>query len=151
MITMTNTATDADQVSHERLLEDWLAIWNGDYAPADRLISPAFFVHAAMLDGSDSAAIRGPEGLVGWVAQLRAAFTELVFEVEVGPILDANYLALRWIATGKYGGGFPGATAAPGAEIQFTGTDLLRVEHEMLAEYWLNSDVHVLLAQLGLR
>jgi hypothetical protein len=44
--------------------------------------------------------------------------------------------------------GMPGATAPIGTRVDFTGTDTLRVQHGRLAEYWVNSDVHVLLAQL---
>ena len=51
-------------------------------------------------------------------------------------------------AAGHYGGGFPGATAPVGTPIGFTGTDLLRAQDGLLAEYWVNSDIHVLLTQL---
>ncbi|RDI67229.1 ester cyclase [Nocardia pseudobrasiliensis] len=138
------TATDRA----EELLTGWIALWNGDYSAATSLIAPDFTVHAAMFDGS---AVRGPQGLVDWIARIRAAFSELVFHVEVGPIVDGCLSALRWIATGTYGGGFPGATAPQGTSISFTGTDTLRIEDGELAEYWLNSDVHVLLAQLGVQ
>jgi hypothetical protein len=43
-----------------------------------------------------------------------------------------------------------GATAAPGSPVDFTGTDILHIEGGLLAEYWLNSDVHVMAAQLGM-
>jgi predicted ester cyclase len=99
------------------------------------------------MDGGDG--LLGRPALVEWIKQLRAAFSELKFAIEVGPIVQDEHIALRWIATGAYGGGFPGATAPVGAKIEFTGTDTLRVEDGKLAEYWLNSDVHVLLAQLG--
>lgn len=139
-----NTTTDT-------LLDGWLAIWNGDYRPADSVLSLDFSVHVALLDGGDGSAVRGPGGLVDWVAQTRAAFTELEFGVSVGPIVDADYLVIRWVATGTYGGGFPGATAPVGTEVRFTGTDVLRIEDDRLAEYWVNSDVHVLLAQLSVQ
>jgi predicted ester cyclase len=129
------------------LVEDWIAIWNGDYALTEQDITEDFTVHAALMDGGD--ALRGRDALVEWIKQLRAAFSELVFTVQVGPIVQDEQIALRWIATGNYGGGFPGATAPVGAKVEFTGTDVLRAEGEKLAEYWVNSDVHVLLAQLG--
>ncbi|WP_026422657.1 ester cyclase [Actinokineospora inagensis] len=133
----------------QHLVNEWLAIWNGEYSPAQRVISADFSVHAAMLDGGDGSALHGPDALVEWVAQLRAVCTDLVFTIEVGPITADRHVALRWVATGAYAGGFPGATAAAGTPIHFTGTDILRVEDGQFAEYWLNSDVHVLLAQLG--
>ncbi|WP_018681058.1 ester cyclase [Actinokineospora enzanensis] len=135
--------------THRRLAADWIAIWNGDYILAYRDVAADFTVHAALLDGGDGSAVRGPDALVGWITQTRAVFTELVFEVEVGPISDADFIALRWVATGTYAGGFPGATAPAGTAVRFTGTDVLRVAGGKLAECWINSDVHVLLAQLG--
>ncbi|MFX0578408.1 ester cyclase [Nocardia nepalensis] len=132
-----------------QLFSRWLTTWNGDYSLAEDIIAPDFTVHAALLDGGDGSAVRGPRGLVAWIAQTRAAFSELVFQVEVGPIVDGDQCAVRWIATGTYGGGFPGATATAGAAIRFAGTDVLRVEDGKFAEYWINSDTHVLLAQLG--
>lgn len=66
----------------------------------------------------------------------------------MGPIIDGDLIALRWRAQGSYAGGFPGAAAPAGTPADFTGTDLLRVQDGQLAEYWVNSDVHVLLAQL---
>jgi len=129
------------------LLKDWLTMWNGDYTPADRTLTADFTTHAALMDGGSE--LHGADALVGWIRQLRAAFTELEFTVEVGPIIGEDHVALRWLATGTYGGGFPGATAPTGTAVSFTGTDILRVQDGKLAEYWINSDVHVLAAQLG--
>jgi predicted ester cyclase len=136
-------------MDHKELADDWLALWNGDYTPANHRITPDFTIHAALLDGSDSHSLRGPHGLVGWIAQIRSAFSALEFTVEVGPITTAQHLVLRWIATGVYSGGFPGATAPTGTLVSFTGIDILRLEDEKLAEYWVNSDTHLLLTQLG--
>jgi predicted ester cyclase len=130
------------------LVESWLKLWNGDYSEAEALISSDFVIHAAMLDGGDGSGAGGPQGLVGWVGQTRAALPDLDFTVEVGPVVEDDHLALRWSARGTYAGGFPGAAAAAGTKVAFTGTDLLRVQHGQLAEYWVNSDMHVLLAQL---
>ena len=56
----------------------------------------------------------------------------------------------RWHLQGEYAGGMPGATAAPGSRVDFHGTDILRIAGGVFAEYWLNSDVHVMAAQLGM-
>ncbi|MFC9433593.1 ester cyclase [Nocardia sp. NPDC057030] len=147
-----NSTTPASTArADQRLVADWLTLWNGDYAAVGDIVAPDFGVHASILDGGDGSAVRGPDGLVGWIAQIRAAFTELVFTVEVGPIIDRDQLALRWIAVGTYGGGFPGASAPVGTAIRFTGTDILRVEQGLIVDYWVNSDTHVLLAALGVQ
>jgi predicted ester cyclase len=132
----------------DRLTDSWLRLWNGDYDQAPDLLADDFRVHAALMDGGDSSALTGPRALVGWIAQTRAAFSDLRFAVQVGPIADGDHLALRWTAEGAYAGGFPGARAPVGTPVAFTGTDVLRIADGRLAEYWVNSDIHVLLADL---
>ena len=92
----------------------------------------------------------GAEQLAPSVALLRKALGEPAFTLEVGPIIDGNLICGRWHLQGQYAGGMPGATAAPGSRVDFTGTDILRIDNGLLAEYWLNSDVHVMAAQLGM-
>lgn len=134
------------------LWRDWGRLWNGDYAQADRIISPRFEVHTALLDGSSDDAIRGPEGLTRWIKQSRAPFSaDYRFTTEVGPLIDGRYVTGRWKATGTYEGGFPGATAEPGTVVGFTGTDILRVKDGKIVEYWLNADGALLLQQLGVQ
>ncbi|GAB3449272.1 ester cyclase [Actinophytocola sediminis] len=137
------------RTAHEKVLfQQWTDIWNGDYATAPKIIASDFTVHAALLDGGDGSAIRGPEGLVGLVQQIRGVFPDLEFTLEVGPLIDHDHMSGRWIATGTYGGGFPGANAPVGTVVTWTGTDTLRLEHGKLAEYWFNADSHVLLREL---
>lgn len=66
----------------------------------------------------------GPQGLIGWIPQTRAAVPKAVTP------------------------GIPGATAPAGTPVAFTGTDVLGVLEGKLAEYWVGSDMHVLSAQL---
>ncbi|QIS03807.1 hypothetical protein F5X71_17080 [Nocardia brasiliensis] len=135
----------------QQLLNGWLTLWNGVYTYADDLVATDFRLHAALLDGGDGGAVRGPDALVDWIDRTRAPFTELVFSVQVGPITDRDHLVIRWEAVGTYSGGFPGATAPAGTAIRFTGIDILRIEHAKVTEYWVNSDMHMLLATLGVR
>ncbi|MGW3108455.1 ester cyclase [Streptomyces sp. NPDC001100] len=134
--------------SPRAMFATWVTVWNGDTAKASGIISPDFRVHAALLDGTDGSSIRGVEGLVGLVDQIRSVFTDLRFDLEVGPLVDGRCVSARWVATGTYAGGFPGAKAAPGTVITYTGTDTLRMEHGKFAEYWLNADTLSLLQQL---
>ncbi|WP_405975968.1 ester cyclase [Streptomyces sp. NBC_00988] len=130
------------------MLDDWLRLWNGDYDRAPGIISPAFRVHAALLDGGDGSSIRGADGLVAWIKQTRAAFPDLRFTEQVAPLVDGRHASVRWTATGTYAGGFPGAKADPGTVITFTGTDTLRMRDGRFVEYWVNTDTLQLLTQL---
>ncbi|MCT9007697.1 ester cyclase [Streptomyces rhizosphaerihabitans] len=130
------------------MLDAWLRLWNGDYTQAPGIISADFRVHAALLDGGDGSAIRGVDGLVAWIGQTRAAFPDLRFAIQVAPLVDGRHASVRWTATGTYAGGFPGAKAAPGTEVAFTGTDTLRIRDGRFVEYWVNSDTLQLLTQL---
>ncbi|WP_329264056.1 ester cyclase [Streptomyces sp. NBC_01478] len=130
------------------MLDDWLHLWNGDYDRAPGIISPSFRVHAALLDGGDGSSIRGVDGLVAWIAQTRAAFPDLRFTEQVAPLVDGHHVSIRWTATGTYAGGFPGAEAAPGTVVTFTGTDTLRMRDGRFVEYWVNTDTLQLLTQL---
>lgn len=134
--------------NHEALISSWLNLWNGDYALAEKIIPADFRMHAAMLGGGDGSAVNTPAALVDWIAMSRTAIPDLVFTLEVGPLVDGDHIALRWRAVGTYAGGMPGASAPAGTPVDFTGTDLLRTEHGRLAEYWLNSDTLQLVTQL---
>ncbi|MDT8913483.1 ester cyclase [Amycolatopsis sp. PS_44_ISF1] len=136
---------------HHQLIAAWLRLWNGEPDLAETIISPQFRLHAALLGGADEDSIDDAGALTGWITSTRAAVKDLTFTLEVGPLTDTDHVALRWRATGHYSGGFPGATAAPGTPVDFTGTDMLRIEDGRIAEYWVNSDMHVLLGQLGVR
>lgn len=128
----------------------WLGLWNGDLAAAADLIDPGFIVHTTLLDGSPATSIRGARGLTDWITASTAAFTDLHFDTVVGPLTDATHLCGHWRATGTYTGAIPAATAAAGISVTFHGTDVLRVDHDRIVEYWLTTDTIALFAQLGI-
>ncbi|MFB2585391.1 ester cyclase [Herbiconiux liukaitaii] len=130
------------------LITQWIALWNGDIPVADQIISDDNRVHAAMFDGGDGSAAGGVSGMKDLVTQMRSLMSDLVFSVEVGPLIDGDHVVVRWVATGHYGGGVPGAGAAVGTEVTFHGTDILRVENDKVVEYWLNADTLDLMTQL---
>ncbi|GLY64244.1 ester cyclase [Amycolatopsis taiwanensis] len=139
------TTHDTAQV----LWEKWTALWNGDLSQAEQVLATDFTLHVAVV-GADEGTVQGTQGLVDWISLLRTLLGGPTFTVQVGPLIDGDLLCGRWQIQGHYAGGMPGATAAPGTPIAFTGTDILRVDNGLLAEYWLNSDVHVMSAQLGI-
>ncbi len=142
------TTQDSSAQEQRKMWQSWQNLWNGDYASADRIISPDFRLHAVLLSGASDTTIRGPAGLVNWIQQSMGAFNTVDFVTLVGPLIDGPSIAGRWVLTGEYNGRVPGAKAAPGTIISFAGTDILRVENGKIAEYWVSSDVTSLMAQL---
>jgi len=96
---------------------------------ADDIISEDNRVHAAMFDGGDESAVRGVSGMKDLVTQMRSLMTDLIFSIDVGSIVDRDHVVVRWVATGHYGGGIPGAGAPVGTEVTFHGTDILRTDN----------------------
>jgi predicted ester cyclase len=122
---------------------------NGNLDLAAEIVTSDFLIHQARVDQADSEAARGPDNLRDLIRQSRGAFSEITFAIAVGPIQEGDHVAARWTARGLYAGGIPGATAPPGTEVAFGGTDILRLEGDRFAEYWVSSDGLELMAQLG--
>lgn len=143
-----NTTVSSDRESATALVNAWVDMWNGDYGIAEEIISETNRVHAAMFDGGDGSAVGGVSGMKDLVTQMRSLMSDLVFSIDVGPIVDGGHVVVRWAATGHYGGGVPGAGAAVGTAVTFHGTDILRVADNQVVEYWLNADTLDLMTQL---
>ena len=148
MSSQENVTITSDREAATALVDSWLALWNGDYDIAETIISESNRVHAAMLDGGDGSAVAGVSGMKEFVRQTRSLSSDLVFSVGVGPLVDGDHVVVRWVATGHYGGGLPGAGAPVGTEVTITGTDILRISGNQIVEYWLNADMLALMAQL---
>lgn len=148
MTSNNNATTTLDRDAATALVDSWLGLWNGDYDIAATIISENNRVHAAMLDGGDGSAANGVSGMKDFVKQTRSLSSDLTFSVDVGPLVDGDHVVVRWIATGHYGGGLPGAGAPVGTEVTITGTDILRVSGNQIVEYWLNADMLALMSQL---
>lgn len=143
-----DTTADSGRDVTAALVASWVDLWNGDYAVAENIISETNRVHVAMFDGADGSAVQGVAGMVDFVTQMRSLMSDLVFATEVGPIIDGDHVVIRWVATGHYGGGMPGAGAPAGTPVTFHGTDILRIVDNHVVEYWLNADTLDLVTQL---
>lgn len=137
--------------SNEKIWGKWLALWNGNLAIAPDIIAPDYTLHMAPIGGGGLEQFAGPQGLAGWVGMLHGAIKPFRFSVQVAPLYDRDMIAGRWIAEGRYEGGFPGATAKPGTAVKFAGADFLRIKDGMIVEYWLSSDSLELIQQLGIK
>jgi hypothetical protein len=131
------------------LWQGWAELWNVDLSQVEQILARDFTVNAAIV-GVDGAAVQGARGVAGWVALLRKALGEPAFTVQAGPIIDDDLICGRWHLRASTPVECRVPTAAPGSRVDFTGTDILRIDNRLLAEYWPNSDVHVMAAQHGM-
>lgn len=116
----------------------WLALWNGDMPLLGEIVADSVVTHAVMIGQVVKTPMVGRDALGAWIAQMHTAMPSLRFAVEVGPLVDGDLIALRWRVAGTHGM----------ARIDFAGTDILRVEHGWIMEYWVNSDTSLVMAQV---
>ena len=130
------------------LWDRWIQLWNGNLDVAEHIIHPDFEIHRVPMPHVPEG-LGGRDTLVEWVKQTRSILGGLRFTVEVGPIVDGEIVAGRWLAEGSYQGGIPGATAPTGTRVGFHGNDIWRAADGLIREYWLSDDLLDLRQQLG--
>ncbi|MYW12338.1 hypothetical protein GT034_28930 [Streptomyces sp. SID2563] len=132
------------------LVDQWLAMWNGELEIAQRIIAPSVRVHLPAFGMPDEEGIDTPDRLAAWIGLFRSSFSSAHFSCELGPFTDGDHVISRFRFTGVWDGGRPDmATAPPGTAVSFAGVDTLRIERGRIAEYWLTDDQLDLYAQLG--
>jgi predicted ester cyclase len=135
--------------TNKELWKSWSELWNGNLSIADEIIAPNFVAYFAPI-GNSPAEVHGPDELKQWISATGAAFTETSFTTTVGPLVDQDKVAGRWVFRATYGGGMPGASpTAVGKRVEYAGMDLFRVEAGKIVEYWLCADTLHLLQQIG--
>lgn len=110
------TDTDTAHALYRRWLRE---VWSGGSIPAD-VIADDFVGHWPDRD------VHGSAGLSEVVGQTHGMFDDMTFEIQVGPLVDGDYVAARWVGTGR----------RPNGEAKFFGNDIVRVENGRIAEYW---------------
>lgn len=116
---------------------------------AAELAADDFVIHQARPGAAPSESVPGPAALEQLVRDGRAPFDDVGISLDVGPVVDGAMVAARWTFRGRYRGGIPGARAAPGTAVAFSGNDIVRVADGRMAEYWVSSDVLALMDALG--
>lgn len=123
----------------------WVDAWNGETSAIDEIISNDFIFHRE----HGQAEIRGREELRALIAGSRAIFSELSFEIQIGPLVDGEWVVARNQAEGIYKGGMPGATAKAGTKMLLNGIDMLRIKDSEIIECWHNSNDLTFMLELG--
>ncbi|MEH3143098.1 MAG: nuclear transport factor 2 family protein [Mycobacterium kyogaense] len=102
------------------LYQRWVKeLWSGTIV-AGELVSDDFVGHWPTYD------VHGPDQLQAIVDDTRNRLRELQFVIDVGPLVDGDLVAARWISTG----------AARTGPARFTGNDILRVVDGKIVEFW---------------
>src|SRR5437762_947221 len=83
------------------LWDRWIELWNGDVGLAAETIHPDFAVHRVPAPHVPEG-LGGREALLAWIKATRSFFDDLRFTVEVGPVVDGETVAGRWVAEGAY-------------------------------------------------
>ncbi|MEK7152749.1 MAG: ester cyclase [Patescibacteria group bacterium] len=131
-----------DELKH--IYRRWVDMWNGDSAAINECVAEDFVYYQE--HGQD---VRGPQQLRTTIEGARAAFTDLTFRTDVGPIAEDTLVAAHNIAEATYVGGLPGATAATGTKVSMRGMDILRIKDNKIVECWHNSNDLSFMLQLG--
>ncbi|MGI3902241.1 MAG: ester cyclase [Janthinobacterium lividum] len=124
--------------THRDIVRRWLELWNGKAEILREIVSETIVTHAVLVGQVTEEPMTGRDALGGWIAQTHAAMPNLRFSIEVGPLVDGDLIALRWRVRGPHGA----------MRIDFTGTDILRIEDGRIVEYWVNSDTVLMLQQM---
>ncbi len=104
------------------LYERWITeLWAGKPIAAE-IVTGDFVGHWPDRD------VRGPDELQQMIQQTRNMVSELTFAVEIGPLRDGDFVAARWVGTGR----------GPDGAVSFTSNDILRLatDGQRFTEYW---------------
>jgi hypothetical protein len=106
--------------SAKTLYQRWInELWAGKPIAAE-IVSDDFVGHWPDRD------VHGPAELQAIIDETQKMFSDLTFAIEVGPFVDGDLVAGRWVGTGTTEDG----------PMRFTGNDILRFAEGRFVEYW---------------
>jgi hypothetical protein len=106
--------------SEKTLYKRWIhELWAGEKVAAE-VVSDDFVGHWPDRE------VHGPAQLQSLIDETRNTFSDLSFVIEVGPFVEDDLVAGRWIGTG----------ASSEGPKRFTGNDILRFADGRFVEYW---------------
>ena len=131
-------ATRPEEHAVRRLVD---RVWNDlDAAAAHELIAPV----CPGLDGT------GPEAVLDWHDDRRAAFPDLRYEVD-DVVAGSGHAAFRWTASGTQQGAY-GPVPPTGRSATWTGATFVRFDAKgRIDDVWSVNDLFGLVQQLGAR
>ena len=128
---------------HERLLRDYVDLWNGDGSNLDT-VSESVVIH----DPGVEEPIRGRDAFEAYLDELRTGFPD--FHVAIDDVLDDDETVMaEWTMTGTHEGEFEGMPATD-REVKLTGMDKLLIADGKVQEHRIHYDVREMFEQLGI-
>lgn len=128
--------------SERELGRTWFEqVWNQRRRDA---IAQLLMPDAVLHDGGTETT--GPDGFYPFFDRLDAAFSDLRVDVQ-DTIAEGDKVCVRWLCTARHTGDRLGMPPT-GVTINVTGTTILRVTGERIAEGWQNWDMLGMLEQI---
>jgi steroid delta-isomerase-like uncharacterized protein len=127
----------------ERLVDDYLALWNGDFSKLD-VVSESVVFREPIGRGE----IRGRDGLEDHIREVRTGFPDL--HVAVDDVLaDEETIMVEWTMTGTHEGEYMDV-APTERELEITGMSKILTCDDRVHYEWQYFDRQLMSEQLGL-
>ncbi len=101
-------------------LGEWLRLWNGRLDLIDEVIHPQFVAH------NPSSPKLGREQLREIISKLRAHFDVFSVKADLGPVVQGDLVAGRWIAV----------AVSAGEASHWVGQSIFRILDNQIIEHW---------------
>lgn len=128
----------------EQLVDDYVALWNGDFSKTDVLAESVDVYDPHMPEGE----VHGREDFEAYVREIRDAFPGLTFTAE-DVLASDDLVMVEWTGTGTHKGEFDGV-APTGREITVRGVSKVRIADGKVRSDRIYTDPRELYEQLGL-
>jgi hypothetical protein len=120
----------------QELYRQWGALWNGELFIAHRIIADEFKAHLTADATVPLEPVHDARTVALWVAQVRARAVQMRYRIELGPLIDGEYITAYWRVSGTHK-----APAGQGPSFVKVGTDILRFRGGRLTECWTMNNV----------
>lgn len=117
--------------------------WTGNLAVVDEFVASDYIGH----DPANPEALRGPDGVKGFIATYREAFPDARITVEQ-QLAEGNLVATRWSGRGTHEGELMGIEPT-GKQVTVSGLTISRLEGGKIVEEFQNWDTFGMMKQLG--
>lgn len=132
--------TDASTTRHEQLVNDWYALFNGDFSKLDVVTESVEVVDPL-------AELHGRDELEGFIREMRTAFPDI--HLTLGDMLATDDVVMaEWTVTGTHEGEFNGIPPT-GNDVEQQGMEKLLIADKKVQEARIYFDTQEMLTQLG--